>query len=104
MSTVAQRVAAGVEWLDANYPDWRDNVTLEYFDIQDSSKCVLGQLFESEAFDEDGYWYAIHRGYVEDVEELGFDGQDYDSNGEYIGLLIDYEFLQEEWTRVLSDG
>jgi len=49
--TLAERVAAGAEWLDANYPGWVDHVDLVLLDIRDCEDCVLGQLAGN-------YWHA----------------------------------------------
>lgn len=49
--TIAERVAAGAEWLDANYPGWADRVDIVLLDIRDCEDCVLGQLAGN-------YWHA----------------------------------------------
>lgn len=42
---MAQRVAAGAAWLDANLPDWEARIDLERLDLSEAKLCILGQLF-----------------------------------------------------------
>lgn len=42
--TVAARVAAGAAWLDENRPGWEGSIDLETLDMQNSCRCILGQL------------------------------------------------------------
>lgn len=96
MSDVENRVAAGVEWLDANYPDWRSKVDVNEFDIESSCACVLGQLFEPVAV-HSGFEYALNNKIltVEECTARGFDATPDDTTD-------DFRELQREWTRVLS--
>lgn len=45
MSDVAQRVAAGAAWLDANVEGWLDSIDLDTLAMEMCEQCVLGQLF-----------------------------------------------------------
>jgi hypothetical protein len=42
---VAERVAAGVAWLDENVPGWAERIDLEQLNLASCQRCVLGQLF-----------------------------------------------------------
>ena len=44
--TTEERVANGIEWLDANVPDWRTKVDKETLNIGACETCVLGQVFK----------------------------------------------------------
>lgn len=45
MSTMTERVEAGVAWLDDKRPDWRERVEAERLDMSDGCDCVCGQAF-----------------------------------------------------------
>lgn len=45
--TASERVAKGVEYLDANYEGWRDRLSLDRLDMNHQQKCVLGQIVPS---------------------------------------------------------
>jgi hypothetical protein len=45
ITTVAERVALGVAWLDNVVPDWRVRVDPGSLDLDDPERCVLGQVF-----------------------------------------------------------
>lgn len=49
MTTIAERVAAGVAWLDQNRPGWVQRINLDTLDLGDPCQCVLGQEFTVEA-------------------------------------------------------
>lgn len=85
--TVAERVAAGVAWLDQRQPDWWELINLPRLDMWHSCKCVLGQLY--------GDYYAVPIELDRSVA-MGFDAQDRRPDG-------DFEALQEEWTRVIEE-
>jgi hypothetical protein len=74
MNTIAQRVAAGVAYLDkeAGGPGWASHIDLDRLDLQDAYDCVLGQLYGD--FDlmpfhwaassaEDGFRFAVEKGF-----------------------------------------
>lgn len=48
-ATLSARVDAGAAWLDANYPDWLEKVTINELNLKSACDCVLGQLFYTEA-------------------------------------------------------
>lgn len=44
MSTLEEKVAAGVEWLDEAYPDWRTRVVPDTLNMQQSDRDLLSQV------------------------------------------------------------
>jgi len=106
MSTVAERVAAGVKYLDSVLPEWRNKVSVNTFNIRSSEDCVLGHLFKSNAEDNsefysDGFDYGL-RNYVghDRLVEFGFDVP-----GSSLATEdAEYNELQQEWERVLADA
>lgn len=81
--TIEARVARGAAWLDQNEPGWERRVDLAKLELQDSCRCVLGQVFAEQAEQQtpglDGYWWAERyywivserskaHGFVRDVE------------------------------------
>lgn len=38
------KVQAGVKWLDAEYPKWRQRIEVETLDMENPCKCVIGQV------------------------------------------------------------
>ena len=84
VSTVAERVDAGVEFLDAHRPGWRDEI-IEPLDMDDCLRCVLGQVCGK-------YWSADlwqQIGTVDDAKRLGF----YATSGR----RSEYRQLTTEW-------
>lgn len=78
-------VTLGIAWLDEVRPNWRELMDWDVFDMQDTTLCVLGQVFaedSEEAFFEDDSWSSSSGfGYVEHVfninmGQLGFDTTD----------------------------
>lgn len=70
---VRRRVLAGVAWLNEQRPGWFWQIDPESFDITDSTRCVLGQVYEVDAATAgggSGYSYAYYRLLV--PETLGF--------------------------------
>lgn len=117
----ADRVRAGTVWLDENYGGWRDRVSINDLELADTCKCVLGQLFETEArvagIERDGvgigfWWLVENEGGAEpysairvpalpsqiltsqEAAALGFDIDDDDSD--------DYNELTHLWRQVLK--
>lgn len=44
----AAAVARGVDYLDNNFPNWANHISLDTFDIASSGYCVVAQLFPNE--------------------------------------------------------
>ena len=97
MSTIAQRVAAGVAFLDAGgNPDWwRADIDLGVLDLADCGRCIFGQLYGH-------YWKGIELHELTDgaTVALGFTvtgdepGQEADES--------EYAPLTAEWKRVIA--
>lgn len=119
INTVAERVALGVAWLDSDYPDWFEKVEVKEFDITDTCRCVLGQLFEPMAVrrkDSEqppmapenfgGYDWAVLEANIisgEQASELGFDASFDFEDSPYETEEEEYTALQIEWTRVINE-
>lgn len=73
------RVKAGAEFLDTHQPDWREKVDPSVLEMYECKRCVLGQLFDELAMEENwghGYSYGICRFLADtgwDEKDLGFD-------------------------------
>lgn len=101
-STIPDRVAAGVAWLDANAPDWLDRIDLDELQMDDCCRCMLGQVF-------DDYWKSpllagdIAKGSSDlpSAVPLGFQSQHVDLNSE--AADAEYESLAAEWRRVIAE-
>ena len=94
MSIIEERVAVGVEWLNENYPNWREQIDPARLQMSDPCHCILGQL-------EGNFYHVVIDVYGDDYFETacetpewaighGFDGDDY-------GGLLD------EWFRALDE-
>lgn len=95
MSTVAERVSAGAEMLDALEPGWRDRIDVETFDIYSTTHCVLGQLQGS--YDSGVEYYGLDAG--ESAREYGFDLLASECCSEKEPMY--WEALQEAWLNEL---
>lgn len=96
--TIAERVAAGVRWLDVNRPGWDDQIDLTRLVLSSPCFCVLGQLDgsydESPALDE-----------IDDPDTLGFNADarpDLGLRGFSDRMMADFEALDAEWKRVIA--
>lgn len=94
IASVEDRVAAGVDWLNANGPaEWWDRINYDTLDIDDGQVCVLGQVFASEATETGSYngWeYAIlHGGIANITVKYGFTP--------YFIRAVDAPELRDEW-------
>jgi hypothetical protein len=111
MTTIAERVAAGAEWLDEHRPGWVWRIDLDTLDLGDPCRCVLGQEFREVAvvqgfpsgylagrkvFDEDGandWWrdteVAAHYGFHAVADIAGGDIDD------------EYDDLTGAWRRLI---
>lgn len=58
MSTIAERVQAGCEFLDQIRPGWETSIDLTVLDLSDCTVCVVGQVGGPEA--ELGLWALTH--------------------------------------------
>lgn len=99
MTSVQERVAKGVEFLDARRPTWRHDINTERLDLISFTHCVLGQLGE-------GYG-----GYETEAQRLGLVSAGREDEIAYgffpagdpgRSMQEDAAFLTAEWKRVLS--
>lgn len=108
-------VAAGIEWLDNNDnvpSDWRERLNLGLLNIDDSTECVLGQLFKDRANNPlytrkayDYYPVPYSNGYDYAVYEL-FGGEFSDSVTGAVGFSsyqgVSADRMTAAWVRALS--
>jgi hypothetical protein len=90
-----ERVARGVAFLDEHAPGWRDKVEINDLRMQDSCRCVLGQVFNDEDGGESrGYYWASDKWLLAggQAARLGFDA----------GYGMPFEALQAAWLEELA--
>lgn len=94
--SIAQRVANGVELLDAKVPDWRSKVETETLAILSLDQCVIGQVF--------GGWKV-------GVDQLGLTREMQESHGfeltpqEYYAEPVQVDDdLEHEWIKAINAG
>ena len=110
--TAAQRVEAGVAWLDEHVPDWVDRVEVKDLELTSACDCVLGQIFaEHDTGMGAGFVAAVECGMRDQFADdgrytmepvltgaqaiaLGFDS--FEDGG------ITYEALQAEWEDIIE--
>jgi hypothetical protein len=65
--TVDERVENGARWLDENFPGWEGRINIETLELQSTSDCICGQVFEEVASEMgvDGYDFAIDNLFTE---------------------------------------
>jgi hypothetical protein len=96
---VAERVAAGVAWLDEHEPGWETLMNVLDLEMSVSCRCVLGQVYADDAehsFYQDGFAYGIS------AHDIGFEtgialGFDADTR-----MPDNWEALTAEWRRVIQ--
>jgi hypothetical protein len=90
----SQRVAKGVAFLDKVQPDWRDVVNWDQMNMQDPSRCVLGQT----------------RGYRKTVGAHGRNGGRWaEEHGFFTSAKGEstkekYDYLELLWQKQAGDG
>jgi hypothetical protein len=91
MPTVEERVADGVEWLDAQEPGWAERINLAELDLASPCRCVLGQIYGG--FDEAP---------VDDISPqlFGFNANLFGT--EFANLDEEFTALEVEWRRVIT--
>jgi hypothetical protein len=103
-----KRIARGVALLDEKVPNWRGHIDLEFFDISNSERCVLGQLNRAGVLGDRYSWgwggsylYALAAlGLTEDNEhEYGFD---IDWETDIDNADVEWAKLNREWRKVLA--
>lgn len=95
-------VKYGVQILDERYPAWEQAINLESLAMEDSSRCILGQLSTEPMF---GYSHLLVSLGLEDAPDLfGLEAAYYDGHDEYYGLRQeDYRLLKELWTKEIQE-
>lgn len=93
------RIAKGVEWLDSEHPNWRDEIT-EPLDMHDVEKCVIGQVLgDFNRLRESWDWSADHGFYLSDSEVQAARLADDDWS---TTLVKAYHVLTGEWNDYLT--
>ena|SRR5687767_7641676 len=103
---LAQRIKAGVTWLDTNAPGWRSKVDVAKLDVRYPTQCVLGQVFKGPIGS--GYWpngmdgfdHAYHTLGMEFPVDYGFDAESFIGWKE---MKYQYGELTAQWKRELSN-
>lgn len=101
MSTIAERVARGVVFLDQVRPGWRDAISVDRIYLGSDTLCILGQAFADDLAEaKTGFHRACqvryHSGCPYDICEMGFNGTPL---GEH--PTVEREALEAEWRRVI---
>lgn len=94
--TIAERVAAGTAWLDANRADWWQDIDLRSFDLASPCHCVLGQT-------DGNYWHALEMELGNSVGRamrLGFTG---DTGRPFVEQEAEFGDLEAEWRRIITE-
>jgi hypothetical protein len=93
---LAERVAAGVAWLDQNVPDWSGRIDLGDLNLAVCDDCILGQVFGN-------YWDApLDAERSSDGKPLVFGNYDAVATGlGFQGNWFEYKYLGTEWRRVI---
>jgi cytochrome P450 len=93
VSTISERVARGVAWLDENRPAWDREIDLGRLVLSSPCRCVLGQL------------YGDYSDAPIDARLDGYDVQrGFNSSGRTYGERDnDFDALEAEWRRVITE-
>lgn len=91
MNSIEERVAKGVEWLDANRPLWIREIDLYRLEMSSPCNCVLGQTF--------GNWWDRPDELAHDWP-FGFSMRDLPD--EFADDDEAYDALTAEWRRVIT--
>lgn len=90
-TAIAERVAAGAAWLDANFPGWARQVDLGKLDLANCRRCVLGQLIGDYNDAPDWVW--------ENALTLGFTALDLHDND---ARDVDFDDLTDAWWDLIT--
>lgn len=108
-SSAERAVERGAAFLDnEGITDWRKAINVADLDLADPDYCVLGQVFNSEARQDEavsGYSWAIDHLEIPDHEAvamLGFEIPDGVLNNEYFDEDYGYAVLTEAWLNYLT--
>lgn len=94
LPTIAERVAAGAQWLNDNVPDWWQRIDLDRLDVRSECRCVLGQIYgHYSVAPKTAWWSDPDHGYGKWLADWrGFDTATDD----------EVEALTAEWRRVIE--
>jgi hypothetical protein len=104
LKTMNEQIDLVVSQLNKEYPNWKDKICLDLFDMESMSQCILGQVF--------GYWgdgpedlkdspavcSVKFKGFLK--KEHDFDYTLYVQNPKFYREFIEYT-LQTEWEKRL---
>jgi hypothetical protein len=94
-------VRCGKQYLDENFPDWRDQVNASRLDMSSGTQCILGQVFGE-------YDDGIRLIYQHEMEKLGEEidpimgNSDWARNHGFIDNGATYQALDEVWLLALE--
>ena len=97
-STIRERIEKGAAWLARVKPEWRTLIDTESLDMRAGDACVLGQVFATEAKENNlsnGYSHAYH--VAAEVSAWWAIDHGFESGGE------DYWDLRAHWLRFLAE-
>lgn len=101
-----QRVARGIEWLDANAPEgWQARINLHKFNMADPCRCVLGQVFGDywDAMENmvgrPRAWSEVDPGSWEIERGFNLENQTNEDTEDH-----DWDDLERAWVRALADS
>jgi hypothetical protein len=99
VSTIAERVAAGVSWLDWKLPGWWEShrIDLDLFDMTGDCRCVVGQLSPHHH-----YGKAVSRSWLDLDEEMATEFGFWAGVAEFSDNVAHYRALEAEWRRVIE--
>lgn len=114
-ATVAERVAAGAEFLDQREPGWWQRIDLDRLEMRRSCACVLGQLSTDLTDDGREHWAEITERYglrrewqslpVPTDASYGFNAfsEGAFSEGAERDIRAEYKALAAAWKRVITE-
>lgn len=90
-AVLAERVLAGVEYLDETYPGWEESIDLRTFQISSTYGCVLSRIhgrsyWDTPEVDDHELWWSIDHGFY--------------SNS---NMREAWDVLQAEWERHIAE-
>lgn len=98
---VANRVALGVSFLDAEVPGWPWRISLPELNLESLCNCVVGQIFGQWS---EGAQTARETGWIPSVEtemeEQWGVASGFDTSS---GSPLEWDQLQAEWERVINE-
>lgn len=100
--TPEQRVAAGAEWLDAEWPGWEPRIDLGSLDIANGRECICGQGFADLVAGDDevirsGYDYAYWHRFPRKDADWSAD------HGFYGWTADDDDDLRDAWVALIKE-